>query len=470
MEHLLEEFIIRCIIQINKQNVTPGNPVHIPVIGQDSSNNPVEKRLILAFEQPTDSYILPVGMVVAGWLWYNPNDRTVYKSLDLGRVTPPTWTAVVDYYDIWEEGAGSGPVGSGQITGGTLTSPLFVSRPPQLPNEVASKSFVEQAISAINVSSGNDNYGDPVQAVTDLNQLALTGIPDKQLRLVEDLGRIFYYDAQSVLPADNDYVINSSSGVGRWISTDKKIDVSTVTGTPGPQGPKGDKGDKGDPGIAGGVGAQGEQGLRGPQGLEGPQGPAGPKGDPGLQGIQGPKGDPGNPGADGAQGLKGDTGPQGPAGPKGSTGATGATGPQGIQGPQGPQGVQGATGPQGPAGDGGGGATGTPNLLELTNGSISSGALTTTTNSSQILDYVNLTDARTIEYKIQGVSNNHVHVTNVWITHNDMDVFIEEDRTMLSNTALFNVDADITGSQLIVRIVPVYAEGTYKFIRSIISP
>jgi hypothetical protein len=466
MEHLLEEFILRCIVQINKQNVTPGNPAHIPVIGQTSTNSPVEKRLILAYEQPTDSYVLPVGMVIAGWLWYNPNDRTVYKSIDLGRAHPPTWTAVVDYYDIWEESAGSA-AGTGQITGGTLISPLFVSRPPQLPTEVVNKEFLEQAIAAANANTSNDKYGDPVQSVTDLNQLSLTDIPDKQLRLVEDLSRIFYYDAQSVLPADNEYVINTSSGVGRWISTDKKIDVSTVTGTQGPQGPKGDKGDKGDPGIAGGVGPQGEQGLRGPQGLQGLQGDAGPKGDPGLQGIQGPKGDKGDKGDTGDPGPKGDTGATGAQGLQGPKGATGATGLQGIQGIQG---IQGPQGPQGPAGDGTGGATGTSNLLDLTYGSITSGALTTTTNSSQILDYVNLTDARTIEYKIQGVSNNHVHVTNVWVTHNDMDVFIEEDRTMLSNTALFNIDADITGSQLIVRIVPVYAEGTYKFIRSIISP
>lgn len=72
----------------------------------------------------------------------------------------------------------------------------------------------------------------------------------------------------------------------------------------------------------------------------------GPKGD---RGEPGPKGDAGPTGPAGERGQKGDTGPAGPMGPQGPIGLTGPKGDPGEKGEQGPAGPM---GPPGPAGGG----------------------------------------------------------------------------------------------------------------------
>lgn len=67
--------------------------------------------------------------------------------------------------------------------------------------------------------------------------------------------------------------------------------------------------------------------------------------------VPGPKGDRGEPGP------KGDAGPTGPAGPMGPQGPIGLTGPKGDRGEKGERGEQGPAGPMGPPGPAGGGAT-----------------------------------------------------------------------------------------------------------------
>ena len=74
----------------------------------------------------------------------------------------------------------------------------------------------------------------------------------------------------------------------------------------------------------------------------------GPKGD---RGEPGQKGDTGPAGPAGERGQKGDTGPAGPMGPQGPIGLTGPKGDRGERGEQGP------AGPMGPPGPAGGGAT-----------------------------------------------------------------------------------------------------------------
>lgn len=75
-------------------------------------------------------------------------------------------------------------------------------------------------------------------------------------------------------------------------------------------------------------------------------GPKGDRGEPGQKGDTGPAGPAGERGADG---QRGDTGPAGPMGPQGPIGLTGPKGDPGEKGEQGPAGPM---GPPGPAGGG----------------------------------------------------------------------------------------------------------------------
>lgn len=127
--------------------------------------------------------------------------------------TAPNEAATKSYVD-------SGDALKLDLTGGTLSGPLVLAADPVATLGAATKGYVD---SAVNLISGD--FGSPVQTLTLLSALAVSGLSDKQMRLVEDSGAIFRYDVQSSLTADGvDVIVPDELPVtGRWV----KIQAAT---------------------------------------------------------------------------------------------------------------------------------------------------------------------------------------------------------------------------------------------------
>ncbi len=100
------------------------------------------------------------------------------------------------------------------LTGGTLTGSLTLSADPSGNLEATTKQYVDSQVSAV-----SGKYAAPVQDFATLT--ALTSYEDKQIRLVEDAGALFRFDAQStdVAAANNVLVPDgiTAPDPGRWI-------------------------------------------------------------------------------------------------------------------------------------------------------------------------------------------------------------------------------------------------------------
>ena len=101
-----------------------------------------------------------------------------------------------------------------KLAGDTMTGPLVLSADPAQNLGAATKQYVD---GAINTVSGR--YGAPVQDLAELTALLPAAREDKQMRLVEDTGAIYRYDAQSTDVADGVGVLVSADApvTGRWI-------------------------------------------------------------------------------------------------------------------------------------------------------------------------------------------------------------------------------------------------------------
>lgn len=104
------------------------------------------------------------------------------------------------------------------LAGGTMSGPLVLSVNPTDNLGAATKQYVDTAVAVL-----SGQYGAPVQAIADLVALAGGSLDDKMLRLVEDTGSIYSYDAQSTAVADNIDVVTPSGGIGRWIKISSAI-------------------------------------------------------------------------------------------------------------------------------------------------------------------------------------------------------------------------------------------------------
>jgi hypothetical protein len=207
----LQAFAIDCIKRGNLLGVTPANPVKIVALGSDSLKQVVQRNLWLAFDQPE----LPPDMEVG--LWFDPDSWQFYKSTNW-KDTTPNWELQTTYETLFDES-----VATGVALGGQLTDPLYLVRNPQDDNEAATKIYVDTLFASITGGSGSMLYGDPVATVLQLRQLDISLIPDKQIRYVEELNRIFAYDQQSTAVPDNQFVAKPLQNTGRWISTDARI-------------------------------------------------------------------------------------------------------------------------------------------------------------------------------------------------------------------------------------------------------
>ena len=89
----------------------------------------------------------------------------------------------------------------------------FTSSPsvptPSSSNDAANKNYVDTQVSAV-----SGNYASPVQDIAALR--AITGALDKQLRLVEDVGAIYRFDAQASGVDDGGGTIAPTTGSGTW--------------------------------------------------------------------------------------------------------------------------------------------------------------------------------------------------------------------------------------------------------------
>jgi hypothetical protein len=116
-------------------------------------------------------------------------------------------------------------------------------------------------------------------------------------------------------------------------------------------------------------------------------------------------------------------------------------------------------------------ATGSSIAQVLNNGDFSdntSAVELTTTTANQTLDSFATADYRTAKYLIQAINGADVHSTEVFLTHDDNDVYITEYATIYTNTSLFTVSAEISGTNLNVIVTPTSANTTFDFVRTLI--
>lgn len=85
--------------------------------------------------------------------------------------------------------------------------------PPSTSNPYTERSYVDAAVNAV-----SGEYGAPVQTIAALRAVAYGSTPDKQLRLVEDVGALFRYDSAGTGADDGVGTIlpTGNTGAGRW--------------------------------------------------------------------------------------------------------------------------------------------------------------------------------------------------------------------------------------------------------------
>ena len=100
------------------------------------------------------------------------------------------------------------------LAGSTMTGPLVLSADPSLSLGAATKQYVDTSVNNI-----SGKYAAPVQSLVDLADVDAASRSDKQMRLVEDTGAIYRYDAQSSDVADGNGVIEPADApiTGRWL-------------------------------------------------------------------------------------------------------------------------------------------------------------------------------------------------------------------------------------------------------------
>lgn len=107
-----------------------------------------------------------------------------------------------------------GLAGKVGLDGATMSGLLILSGDPTQALGAATMQYVDNAVSAVSGS-----YAGPVQAIADLTAIASSMLVDKQMRLVENEGAIYRYDAQSTIALDGNDVVqpDDTPVTGRWI-------------------------------------------------------------------------------------------------------------------------------------------------------------------------------------------------------------------------------------------------------------
>ena len=90
----------------------------------------------------------------------------------------------------------------------------------------------------------------------------------------------------------------------------------------------------------------------------------------------------------------------------------------------------------------------------------------TTTASNQEVDSFDKTQFRTVKYLIQAISGSEVHTTEVTLTHNDTNIFINEYGTMYTGTnPLITAASSIDATNVYLTVTPANADTTIDLTR-----
>ena len=98
--------------------------------------------------------------------------------------------------------------------GGVLTGPLTLNGDPTEALHATPKQYVDNAVNNI-----SGKYAAPVQSLEELSAVAPAFREDKQMRLVEDTGAIYRFDAQASEASDENGVVAPDDApiTGRWL-------------------------------------------------------------------------------------------------------------------------------------------------------------------------------------------------------------------------------------------------------------
>jgi len=116
-----------------------------------------------------------------------------------------------------------------------------------------------------------------------------------------------------------------------------------------------------------------------------------------------------------------------------------------------------------------GGGGGSANGLSLTDGTQISDANTvfSTNTVNQTTDTFSATAYRSAQYLIQAISGDDVHLTNVLLTHNDVNIYLTEYGSTYSAT-LISINATLVSGNVRLTISPTIANTTIDFVRTAI--
>lgn len=176
----------------------------IKLLGPTQDNVCIQRDITVSGTAPQIFVGAPIS------LWMNPVTWQIFKSV------ANTWTEVFTYDDMFFENTGGG--GSSAIgADGVATQPIMLSRNPMLPQEAATKSYIDSVLAL--VASSNLYVSAPVADLNALRAIDTLQVKDKQVVYVESVQTLFAYDLQGVGVDNNFDTIVPNSSVGTWNST-----------------------------------------------------------------------------------------------------------------------------------------------------------------------------------------------------------------------------------------------------------
>lgn len=112
-------------------------------------------------------------------------------------------------------------------------------------------------------------------------------------------------------------------------------------------------------------------------------------------------------------------------------------------------------------------------IIQLEYGQMTSQSVQlTTTDANQTLDSVPIESARTLRYLIQASANGEYHSTEAIIVHNGTVAHMTEfaDEVWTGEAGLITLSADLTTTDLVLKVTPAFTNTSFKLIRTIVSP
>lgn len=110
-----------------------------------------------------------------------------------------------------------------QFINGPETSTLPTAESPTVDADLVNKGYADTTY-AIKTS-----WGGSIADVAALKAVSAADRSDRQVRLVESLKKLFYFDTSSASTGDDVYIITPNAGTGRWLETDQIGTMSANT-------------------------------------------------------------------------------------------------------------------------------------------------------------------------------------------------------------------------------------------------